>query len=126
MSLKIDTDGTITMYQGDTGEIVVNGLDDTKNYTVYLAFRDKNRSFITDELKITSNGRSSVVFFLSADLTNKFTVPKNSNYETYYYGIKVCELGANTEDTLFIADKDYGEENILIIYPKQVEGTING
>ena len=126
MAIKIDTDATITMYQGDTGEIVVNGLDTEKNYVVYLAFRDKNRNIIGDEFPITSNQRPSVSFFLSSDFTNKFTVPKNASYETYYYGIKVCELGANTEDTIFLAGKDYGETNNLIVYPKQVEGAKNG
>lgn len=126
MTLSIDTDGTITMYQGDTGEVVVNGLDEDKNYVVYLGFRDKNRNLLGEEFSITSNQRPSVTFFLSADFTNKFTVPKNAAYEIYYYGIKVCELGASTEDTLHIAGKDYGETNNIIVYPKQVEGTING
>lgn len=126
MSLDIDIDGTITLYQGDTGEIVVNGLDEGKNYVVYLGFRDKNRNLLGEEFAITSNQRPSVTFFLSAGFTNTFTVPKNANYETYYYGIKVCELGANTEDTIFIAGKTYGEDNRVIVYPKQVEGSING
>lgn len=126
MALAIDTDGTITMYQGDTGEIVLNGLDEEKNYVVYLSIRDKNRNPVGEEMSITSNQRPSVTFFLSADFTNKLTVPKNSNYEIYYYGLKVCELGASTEDTIFIAGKTYGEDNRLIVYPKQVEGTLNG
>lgn len=126
MALAIDTDGTITMYQGDTGEVVVNGLDEDKNYVVYLGFRDKNRNLFGEEFTITSNQRPSVTFFLTADFTNRFTVPKSASYEIYYYGIKVCELGANTEDTIFIAGKTYGEQNRFIVYPKQVEGTING
>ena len=126
MAIAIDAEGTITLYQGDTGEIVVNGLDTEKNYYVYLAVRDKNRNVIGDEFKITSNQRPSVSFFLSSDFTNKLTVPQRANSETYYYGIKVCELGANTEDTLFIANKGYGELNSMVVYPKQVEGTVNG
>ena len=126
MAIAIDAEGTITLYQGDTGEIVVNGLDTEKNYYVFLAVRDKNRNVIGDEFKITSNQRPSVSFFLSSDFTNKLTVPQRANSETYYYGIKVCELGANTEDTLFIANKGYGELNSMVVYPKQVEGTVNG
>lgn len=34
MALSIDSDGTITMYQGDTGEIIINGLNTDKNYKV--------------------------------------------------------------------------------------------
>ena len=126
MTIEIDADGTITIYQGDTGEIVINGLDVDKNYIVYLSIRDKNRNLVGDELKITSNQRPSVAFFLSADFTNQLTVPKNASYETYYYGVKVCELGANTEDTLFIGGKSFGESNMILVYPKEVEGTING
>ena len=126
MAIAIDAEGTITLYQGDTGEIVVNGLDTEKNYYVFLAVRDKNRNVIGEEFKITSNQRPSVSFFLSSDFTNKLTVPQRANSETYYYGIKVCELGANTEDTLFIANKGYGELNSMVVYPKQVEGTVNG
>lgn len=126
MALAIDTDGTITMYQGDTGEIVLNGLDEEKNYVVYLSIRDKNRNPVGEEMSITSNQRPSVTFFLSADFTNKLTVPKNASYEIYYYALKVCELGASTEDTIFIAGKTYGEYNRLIVYPIQVEGTLNG
>ena len=32
MSLYIDEDGTITLVQGDSGEIIVSGLDKNKNY----------------------------------------------------------------------------------------------
>lgn len=126
MSIAIDAEGTITLYQGDTGEIIVNGLDTEKNYTVYLSVRDKNRNPIGDEFRKTSNQRPSVSFFLDSDFTNKLTVPQRADYETYYYGIKVCELGAFTEDTLFIAGKSYGESNRMVVYPKQVEGTVNG
>ena len=43
MSLNIDENGTITLYQGDSGEIAVSGLDETKNYVVYFAIQDKQR-----------------------------------------------------------------------------------
>lgn len=127
MALDIDVDGTISLYQGDTGEIVVNGLDIDKNYVVYLEFQDKNRNVVGGkDFQKTSNQRPSVTFFLDAGFTNKLVVPKSASYETYYYGIKVCELGAYTEDTIFIANKSYGEVNRVIVYPKQVEGTPNG
>ena len=43
MSLILDSDGTISLYQGDSGEIVISGLDDSKSYTLYFAIQDKNR-----------------------------------------------------------------------------------
>jgi hypothetical protein len=126
MSLKIDNDGTITMYQGDTGEVVINGLDSDKNYQVFFSVRDKNNNIVGEELRVTSNGRESVSFFLPASLTNQFVVPRGSASETYYYGVKLCELSDKLlEDTLFIADKTYGEKNLLIVFPKIVEGPVN-
>ena len=41
--ITIDTDGTITLYQGDSGELVISGFDSTKNYTVYFAVQNKKR-----------------------------------------------------------------------------------
>lgn len=122
MSLKIDEDGTITIYQGDTGHIVVNGLDSNKNLFIYFAIQDKKRNLIGDEIKLTSNASESVDIYLPSSLTDKLTVPQSSTVETYYYGIKVSEIGSTDEDTLFIAGKDYGELNLMLVYPKQVEG----
>lgn len=122
MSLKIDDDGTITIYQGDTGHIIVNGLDANKNFNVYFAIQDKKRNLIGDEIVLTSNGSESVDIYLPASLTDKLTVSQSASVETYYYGIKVTEIGSTDEDTLFIAGKDYGELNLMVVYPKQVEG----
>lgn len=123
MSLKIDnTDGTITMYEGDTGHIIVNGLEENRNFYVSFAIQDKKRNFIGKEIVITSNGMSSVDIFLGTNLTDLLKVPQNANYEIYYYGIKISEIGSEDEDTLFIAGKDYGDLNMLLIYPKQAEG----
>lgn len=125
MALSIDSDGTITMYQGDTGEIIINGLNTDKNYKVYLCIRDENDNVMGDELVEISNLKDKVKFFLSSKFTDLLTVPKGETNKTYYYAVKLCELGTQNEDTLFIAGKGYGEKNLLIIYPKQVEGTIN-
>ena len=37
MAFRIDENGNITMVQGDTGRLVVNGLNTDQNYTVYFA-----------------------------------------------------------------------------------------
>ena len=49
MSLIIDKDGTISLYQGDSGELVVSGLDNNKNYTVFFAIQDSDRNFVGKE-----------------------------------------------------------------------------
>ena len=122
MSLVIENDGTISMYQGDTGYVDVNGLNPEKNYNVWFAVRDKKRNLVGQELMVTSNFETSVSFFLDADFTDLLTVGNNKQFETYFYGIKVNEVDTDEEDTLFVGNKDYGELNLMIVYPKQVEG----
>lgn len=122
----IDNDGTITLYQGDSGEIVLSGLDETKNYTVVFAIQDKKRNIIGQELQVAVNNSDSVTFVLTSEFTDLLTVPINKPYQIYFYGIKVCESAANAEDTLFIADSTYGDLNRMIVYPRKVKGVENG
>lgn len=44
--ITIDSDGTITLYQGDSGELVISGFNESKSFTVYLAIQDKARKLI--------------------------------------------------------------------------------
>ena len=122
MALAIDEKGTISLYQGDSGEIAVSGLDDTKNYMVYFAIQDKKRNLIGDELQVAANKTKSVVFFLTPDYTDLLNVPAEKAYEIYTYEIKLCKSESNIEDTLFISDGNYGTQNIIIVYPRKVLG----
>lgn len=121
MAFKIDKDGNITMLQGDSGTIVVNGLNPEKNYKIYFAIQDKNRNIIGNELCVNSNKSSSVVFELTGDYTNLMTVPKNKIYEIYYYGIKQCSEGG-LEETFLINNSEIGNVNTITVFPKKVEG----
>lgn len=124
MSLRInDTTGTIELYQGDSGSVFVNGLLPEKKYRVYFAVQDKNRNFIGEQLEELAENVSFVEFKLLSSFTLKLEVPKNKSSETYYYGVKVEEIGTNNVDTLFIANSDYGDLNELIVYPKKVKGS---
>lgn len=122
MALAIDEKGTISLYQGDSGEIAVSGLDNTKNYMVYFAIQDKKRNPIGNELQVTANKTRSIIFFLTPDYTDLLTVPAGKSYEIYTYGIKACEVDNNVEDTLFISDGNYGVQNMIIVYPRKVVG----
>ena len=126
MSLIIDKDGTISLYQGDSGEIVISGLEPEKKYTVYLGIQDKNRKIVGQELQVAVSNSGTVTFVLSSAFTDMLTVPKNKPFEIYYYGIKVCEVETGIEDTLFIADSTYGDINRVIVYPRKVIGVDNG
>lgn len=123
--LVIDNDGTISMYQGDSGDITIRGLDENLDYTVYLGIQDENRNPIGEELQVSASNTNTVTFVLSADFTDNLVVPKNKPYKIYYYGIKVCVSESSTEDTLFIANGTYGDLNKLIVYPRKVKGTAN-
>ena len=123
--LVIDKDGTISMYQGDSGVITVRGLDSTSSYVVYLGIQDDKRNPIGEELQVSVNNSSTAVFVLSPEFTDNLVVPKNKPYKIYYYGIKVCNSGSSLEDTLFIANGTYGDLNKIIVYPRKVKGTSN-
>ena len=120
--LIIDNDGTITLYQGDSGEVVISGFDKSKNHTVYFAIQDDKRNFVGEELQVSVANSDTVTFILTHEYTDLLTVPPNKPYKIYYYGIKVCETENAIEDTLFIAGGTYGDLNRIIVYPRKVKG----
>lgn len=119
----IDNEGTITLYQGDSGEIVVKGLDDSKSYTVFLAIQDGKRKLIGQELQASSNNSDTATFILTSEFTDLLKVPAQKPFEVYYYGIKACTSGnSQSEDTLFVKNSMYGDLNRVIVYPRKVQG----
>ena len=126
MSLVIDNDGTISLYQGDSGEIVVSGLESEKKYTVCFAIQNADRNLIGQELQVGVSNSETVTFVLTPEYTDLLQVPRNKPYEIYFYGIKACEDDSSREDTLFIADTTYGDLNRIIVYPRKVKGVEDG
>ncbi|GEM_PF-1425127 len=123
--ILIEDDGTISLYQGDSGEIEVNGLDTNHSYVLFFAVQNYKRVPVGSELQVSASGSSSVTFILTPQFTNLLTVPANKPYEIYYYGIKACITDPLTEDTLFIGNSTYGDLNRMIVYPKKVKGVQN-
>ena len=121
MAFRIDENGNITLFQGDSGTLFISGINTDKNYTIYLAIQDKNRQPVGNELQVNSNKASSVVFELTGDYTDLMTVPKNETCAVYYYGIKRCS-DDGLEDTLLIGDSEIGYQNTITVFPKKVEG----
>lgn len=121
MAFNIDENGNITLIQGDSGSILINGLKTDKNYAVYFAIQDTNRKPIGNELYVNTNKASSVVFELTGDFTDLLTIPKNKSYEIYYYGIKLCSDNG-FEDTLIIGNGNIDTVNTITVFPKKVEG----
>ena len=121
MAFRIDENGNITMVQGDTGRLVVNGLNTDQNYTVYFAIQDENRRPIGNEVNVQSNMQPTVVFELASQLTDLLKVAEDEETHTYYYGVKTC-TAEGFEDTLSIGGSDMGDKNTITVYPKKVEG----
>ena len=123
MAFQIDDNGNIALIQGDSGTIVVEGINTARNYTVYFGVRDKNRNPVGNEIFVNSNYSSTVVFHLTGNFTDLLTVNKNENYAVYYYGIKLCDAENALEDTLILDNDELGGINTITVYPKKVEGT---
>ena len=121
MAFMIDNDGNITMIQGDTGRLVVNGLMTDQNYDVYFAIQDENRRPVGNEISVQSNLQPTVVFELSSNLTDLLKVGQEEETHEYYYGVKTCTADG-FEDTLTIGSGDMGDINTITVYPKKVEG----
>ncbi len=121
MAFKVDENGNITLIQGDSGTLLITGINTDKNYTIYLAIQDKNRNPIGNELYVSSNKASTVVFELTGAYTDLLTVSKNGTYEVYYYGIKQCS-DDGLENTFLIGSDDIGYQNTITVFPKKVEG----
>ena len=122
MALKIDKNGNISMVQGDSGLITIRGLNPNKNFTVYFAVQDKNRKPVGNELSVSSNNNSYVVFQLMGDFTDLLTVKKDEPCAIYYYGLKICDESTQREDTLIVGSNEIGSVNTITVYPKKVEG----
>jgi hypothetical protein len=121
MALEIDSNGNITMYQGDSGQVVVNGLPTDNDYAVYLEIHDTDRN-VMGEVKVYSAQSESVILSLPASLTDLLTVDEDSKKQTYYYGIKTCNVDTGAEDTMLLGDSKIGDLNTITVYPRKVKG----
>lgn len=124
--ILIDKDGTMYLYQGDSGEVVITGFNGNVKGTVYFAIQDADRNLVGEELQVSVNNSDTVTFILTSEFTNLLTVPKNKPYQMYFYGIKISENDSVAEDTLFVEQSTYGDLNPIIVYPKKVKGGTNG
>ena len=124
MAFQVDINGNITLIQGDSGELCISGLPTDKNYTAFFAIQNADRKAIGEEISVSTNGKSSVIFALNGGLTDLLTVKKNDDTAEYYYGIKICDESGELEDTLLLGDSQMGDVNTITVYPKKVEGTV--
>lgn len=125
MAFLIQENGLIETVQGDSGEVGVTGIATDRNYRVYFGVRDSKRKPIGIEPYMDSNYASSVVIFVPSILTDLLTVSKDDEYTDYHYGFKICDLETGYENTLIVGDGKIGDQNIIRVYPKKVEGSKN-
>lgn len=116
--------GNITLVQGDSGTLIVQGLPSDKNYTVYFAIYNENRKIIGEEMKVQSNGSDVVTLKILSSLTDLLKVDLDETTAEYYYGLKLCNEDTDYEDTLCVGNNDIDGINTITVYPKKVEGVV--
>lgn len=120
MSLNIDKNGNIYIYQGDSGEIVINGLPTDKNYNVYFTVKDLKNRTVANRLEVQSNYNSSVTFSITSDFSSMLKIPKNEELGFYTYGLKTVDEDGD-ENTLFVEGCCYEDTNKVIVFSEKVE-----
>lgn len=121
MTIQRDIDGTLKLYQGDTGGFSYDGIPTDKNYFVFCEIRDRNGTPVGKQLMVESEGNPSVTFYIDDDLSDRLIVPFGRKFEPYSYGIKLCDPETYSEDTVNLLGL-YGKACRIIVYPKQAEG----
>lgn len=123
MAYEVDENGNIVLTQGDSFELVLNGIPTDQNYKIYFAIQNADREPIGKEIMVESNMAESVVIKAVGDYTDLLTVEDGSKTATYYYGVKKCSEVDGTEDTLLLGNKKLGEVNTIKVFPRKVKGT---
>jgi hypothetical protein len=122
MAYIVETSGNITLVQGDSIELVINGLPTDQSYQVYFAAQNEERIPVGSEIMVESLGQESVTIKLTGNYTNLFTVEEDKKSQKYYYGVKLCSVTDDTEDTLLLGESVIGGLNTITVYPRKVEG----
>jgi hypothetical protein len=121
MGYEVQDNGDLTIYQGDSFELVLNGLPTDQNYIVFFAAQDAERNPIGNEIEVETQKTSTVTVFLNAGLTDLLTVEEGAKSQLYYYGVKICSTeGINQKETTLILGDS--EINTITVYPRKVKG----
>ena len=115
------------MFQGDTGNIRVNGIPPTRDYTIYFQINDMNGRKILELEPKQSNYHREVVFTISSEISDSLSVGQ------YCYAVKLCyydiEHDITSEETVIPLLKNtsslpnaYKNKALFSVYPKQIEG----
>ena len=121
MAIIREIDGTLKMYQGDTGAFIYDNVPTDKNYMVFCEIRNRNGQPVGTQLMVESEGSDTVTFYIDDVFSDKLIVPFGRKFEPYSYGIKICDPETYSEDTVNLLGI-IGKACRIIVYPKQAEG----
>ena len=121
MAITREIDGTLKMYQGDTGAFNYENVPTDKNYMVFCEIRNRNGQPVGPQLMVESEGSDTVTFYIDDVFSDKLIVPFGRKFEPYSYGIKICDPETYSEDTVNLLGI-IGKACRIIVYPKQAEG----
>ena len=122
MGYVVQTNGDLEITQGDSFELVLDGIPTDQNYQIFFAIQDEQRNPIGQEIMVESGMQASVVIKVVGNYTDLLVVEEDKKSSNYYYGVKMCSEVDNTEDTLLLGNKKMGELNTIKVFPRKVKG----
>ena len=115
--------GDMTIRQGDSFELTIEGIPSDKEYDVYFSIYDLKRNILFELKETPVDG--VVTFKITPALSNLLTVPTTQKTALYYWSVKRCYEPDNFEDTLLVGNKEVKDLNKVLVYPLNVEGAEN-
>lgn len=123
MTAKIQADGMILTYQGDTILFTSSGVPTDREYVVYFSVKELTSDTDVIEQILCSVENGTVTVHVTPNITDLIPVPEGKKFKDYRYALKACSIDGTTEHTLQIGKNDVGVETKLRVFRKQSEGT---
>lgn len=124
MTVEFDDNGRMSSYVGDTILFNCTNVPTDLPYLVYFAAMYKDGTPAFDPITFTPN-EGVVDVEIPAIITDLVNVPAGKKYVDLIYSLKACNSEHGIEHTLQVLDNPVGTENVLRMYRKQNEGTVN-
>lgn len=116
----VEVKGDATLYQGDSGILVLRSLPTDKNYSVGVTILDLENRVVVAERLVNTNKSDTVFFYFTPQITDQLQVDLLQSFARYQYIVKLHD--GSTVTPLYFKGKVATDLNLLTVYPKQVEG----
>ena len=123
MTFIVGETGNCKLIQGDSGVLPLTHLPTDQNYKIGVTFYDVNGDAVTDEIFEYNNKQDAVMFKIPSQITNLLTVSLLQQYAHYHYIVRAYDE-SDVMQVLYFKGKDDTDQNILIVYPRKVEGDL--